>query len=253
MENEMKIELVFWAGTAIMIFLAIALISITLYYQNNIYKIKREEAQLLLEASLHSERMERKRIAADLHDGVLGDLGALRLYIALLSKSQDNNLIPGPEFIHFKRGIDDAIENTRLISYKLMPPLLESHGLVIALEDYLNRLGAKANTTFSIIAPYPVTLSSVYEYELFRIIQELCTNMISHGHATSCSIAFTADKGGVNVQVDDNGKPFDFKEMCTASKGNGMNNIRSRLSSINAVITQAKAEEGNSLLIKISA
>jgi signal transduction histidine kinase len=251
MENEMKIEAVFWAGTAIMLFLAVALISLALYYQNNIYKLKHQEAERLLQASLVSERMERKRIAADLHDGLLGDLTALRVYAALLSK-HNNAFTKNEEFIHFKAGIENAIESTRLISYKLMPPLLESHGLVVALQDYLNRISNNTNTSFEVVCEHKICLSPTNEYELFRVLQELSTNMIKHGKAKNCVITFTASPDCATVEIADDGMPYSFNEQSRSSKGNGMKNIISRLASINGALSQKQAEVGNCLLIKIN-
>lgn len=246
----MKIEMVFWMGTTIMLFLAIALISLTLFYQNNIFKIKRKEAELLLKASLESERHERQRIAADLHDGVLGDLAALRVYATLMHKN-NNSLSENDEFINFKLGIEDAIENTRLVSYKLMPPLLESHGLVIALEDYYNRLNYKTTTRFTINCHESIPLSILNEYELFRVLQELSINIVKHGEASYCQITFTATNEFINVEITDDGKIYDFNELCITSKGNGMKNILSRLQSINGTLLQKDTEQGNCLLLII--
>lgn len=247
----MKIEVVFWAGTAIMMFLAIALISLTLYYQNNIYKLKHQEAELLLQASLASERTERERIAADLHDGLLGDLTALRVYTAYLSK-QNNVLIDNEEFINFKAGIENAIESTRLISYKLMPPLLESHGLVVSLQDYLNRISINTSTRFTVICKNKINLSSTNEYELFRVLQELSTNMIKHGNVKDCTITFTTLLENIAVEIIDDGIAYNFNEQSVSSKGNGMKNIISRLASINGTLHQKHTETGNCLLIKIN-
>jgi signal transduction histidine kinase len=134
MEKNNEIDLIYWIGTAVMLVFGFGLIYLSLFYNTYIIKIKRKEAELLLKASLESEKKERERIAADLHDSVSSDLSAIRNYLAVILKSeQDDARIA--VFTDLKEGVETAIENTRTISYRLMPPLLEKMGLVAALDD----------------------------------------------------------------------------------------------------------------------
>ena len=91
MEVEKSIIYILWIGTFVMVALAIMVFSLTYFYQKRVQKIKIEEAKKLLSASLRSEEKERKRIASDLHDGVLGDLNAVRNFIAVLVQTETKN------------------------------------------------------------------------------------------------------------------------------------------------------------------
>ncbi|WP_159778025.1 sensor histidine kinase [Flavobacterium sp. 9AF] len=213
--------------------------------------MKRKEAELLLKTSLESEKQERKRIAADIHDGVSGDLNAIKNFLAVLYKketSEDKKAL----FDDIKTGVEAAIENTRLVSYKLMPPLLETSGFLVALQDYFTRLNSKTKAKFSIKCDdHSILLSNEISYELFRILQELTTNMIKYGQITSCEIYIKTEIGGYDIIIKDDGIPFNFKEMYAISKGTGLKNISSRLKVIDAIFKQNQVLLGNEFVISV--
>jgi len=231
-----------------MVFLAFGLIFLALFYQYYFFKAKRQEAEQLLKVSLDSEKKERQRIAADLHDSVLADLSAIRNYALLLQKSKPEMQLE-PAFIEMKSGVETAIENTRLISYKLMPPLLETFGLVAALNDYATRLTKSAGVAFHIVNTQEINLSPTVSYELFRVIQEFSTNMVKHGCGSQCNITIELEKNAIHIAIIDDGIPFDFVASATTSKGLGMGNINSRLQLIGATLSQSITRQGNNFHI----
>ena len=85
MENSTEITAVYWIGTSVMLLICFGIFFLVLSYRNNLFKIKENEADLLLKATLEGERMERNRIAADLHDSVSGDLNAIKNYLLVYS------------------------------------------------------------------------------------------------------------------------------------------------------------------------
>src|SRR5690625_5802132 len=74
-----------------MFFLALGVLLFVVLYRNKLHKIKRRESEQILEASIESERRERKRIAMDLHDGISGDLSAIQNYIAILHRKEKDH------------------------------------------------------------------------------------------------------------------------------------------------------------------
>jgi signal transduction histidine kinase len=231
-----------------MLLLAFGLIFLVLFYQNYFSKMKTKEAEQLLKVSLDSEKNERQRIAADLHDSVAGDLSAIKNYLLLLQKT-DNNLKDSPVFDEIKTGVENALENTRLISYKLMPPLLEGFGLVAAVMDNFERLMNKTTISFAVVADDIPKLSPTISYELFRIIQEFTTNMIKYGQVTECKMHIRELPGRIHIEIIDNGKSFNFSELLAVSKGTGLKNINSRLRVIEAELMQQKTTIGNHFTI----
>ena len=196
--------------------------------------MKRKEAELLLKSSLESEKRERMRIAADLHDGVSGDLNAIRNYLSILYRGE-KDAEKQELFSEIKEGVEAALENTRQVSYKLMPPLLELAGFQPALEDYFERLTTNSKIAFEVVCNSPSPdFTHETAYELFRIVQELTTNMIKYGAVTHCLLLLSSSDSAQFIEIIDNGIPFNFNATLKTSKGSGLKNISSRLKVIGA-------------------
>jgi signal transduction histidine kinase len=241
----------FWIGTAVMLLFAFGVLFLVLFYQNYFIKIKRKEAELLLKASLESEKKERMRIAADLHDGVSGDLNAIRNYLSILHKGE-KDMEKQELFAEIKGGVEAALENTRQVSYKLMPPLLELAGFTVALQDYFERLTLSSKITFETVSKTdaPEFFQEV-GYELFSIVQELTTNMIKYGAISHCQVTIYSLEKEHCIEITDDGTSFDFKALLAISTGSGLKNISSRLKAIEAKMEQREMSEGNHFIITL--
>ena len=249
MEGTSDIKSVFWLGTSVMLFLAFALVFLVLFYQNHFIKMKRKEAETLLKTALDSEKEERQRIAKDLHDSVQSDLSAIRNFLVILDK-QTKDQPTHSLVLETKNAIEKAIENTRTISSKLMPPLLETAGFSAALMDYLAQLSVLTGKEFVFKTDLAaVQLSAYYSYELFRVAQEFCQNMLKHGHITQALFALYATTEGISLEIIDDGVAFDFKSAYQQSKGSGLHNIQSRIKSMKAKLVQREVTVGNHFVI----
>ena len=248
MEGTQDIIPVFYAGTAVMLALAFGLIFLVLFYQGNLARIRRAEAEHLLRVSIESEQQERRRIAADLHDGVCGDLSAIKYYLAMLEKKQSGS---GDMLREIRDGIDNALDNTRMVSYKLMPPLLESLGFVAALGDNFERLSARTEAAFSVRGTEPGLPVSIH-YELYRVVQEFTTNMIKYGAISRCAVLVSGSEKYAEIVIEDDGAPYDFFALAESSRGSGLKNITTRLRAVSGTLVQNKVPEGNRFTIKIS-
>ncbi len=248
--NGEEIISLFWIGTFVMLFLALGLIVLVVSYQRHFFRMKREEAENMLKASLESEKNERARIAADLHDGVSGDLSAIRNYLNILSKKETSpaNI---EMFNDIKESIENALQNTRAVSHNLLPPLLETEGLVAALKNYLDGVGTKSGIDFVIEGDVKTDLAPLESYQLFRVFQEFTTNMIKYGNVSLVQLKFSRDMDFLNIDVQDNGNSFNFKENLAKPNASGLKNISSRLHVIGAELTQQPAETGNHFTITL--
>lgn len=251
MENETGLKLVFWISTIMMLLMTIAILAISLVYRKNTYKIKQKESENLLKASMESEKRERQRIAADFHDSVSGDLNAIRNYITILAQSEDDEY-KKTIISEIKSGLDNTLNNVQYISYNLMPPMLESSGLIPTLQSYFDRVIKMNNITISFSyyqRDIPITLSIAYE--LFRIIQELISNMIKHGKSTQIDLSIEKNNEVIELKITDNGATFDLYKSLQTTSGMGLKNIISRTKYINAFLTQEKSETGNLIVIRL--
>lgn len=213
--------------------------------------MKRKEAELLLKTSLESEKNERQRIAADIHDGVSGDLNAVRNFISILLRTE-TDADKKEMFSEINNGVEAALENTRLVSYKLMPPLLEKAGFVPAVQDYLDRINKTSEANFELsVNGFTYEIPQDKAYELFRITQEFTSNMMKYGNISKCNIGLNDTNENYSISIEDDGIPYDFKELYATSKGAGLKNISSRIKVIEANFEQIPQEKGNKFVLSV--
>lgn len=234
-----------------MLLISLGILFLVLSYRNHLFKIKQKEADLLLKASLEGERIERNRIAADLHDSVSGDLNAIKNYLLFIEKT--SRLNEHQEILdEIKNSVVLALENTRLVSYKLMPPLLENLGLVPTVEDYLEQISKKTQLSFTLhAAKEGLHFEPDVAYEVFRIVQEFTTNMIKYGKLSTCQVLFDRVGNENIIEITDDGTPYDFFRLMPASSGTGLKNINSRIKSIGAELIQKPTDNGNHFVIHL--
>ena len=249
MENEIGLKLFFWIGTAIMLLSVLGVVMIVAIYRSKIHKTNKEESDNLLNISLSAEKRERKRIASDLHDSISGDLSAVQNYITLLYRKEDDSF-KKEIFNEVETALGNILEDIQDISYNLMPPMLESLGLVSTLRSYFDRV--RKWNKITITETYDtddLNIPSSDAYELYRIVQELITNMIKHGHSKHIDFSIWTNPKVVIIEILDNGSSFDFYKSLKEPSGMGLKNITSRIKYIGAKLLQTSAEKGNKIQI----
>jgi len=251
MANEIELKFLFWVGTFMMLALAVTLILITLLYHKRVYSMREKEAENLLKATLEVEQKERRRIASDFHDGVNGDLNAISNYISLLYAKEEDSFKKSV-LQEVRQTLDHTKENIQMISYNLMPPLLDTLGLVAVLKDFFVkfRKWSKIGVDDRYLNEY-ITLTQTEAYELYRIIQELFNNMFKHGKISQVDFSISASDQFVKVILSDNGAPFDFYQQLKTSKGIGLKSITTRLKQIGAQLEQERPETGNTIILNL--
>jgi len=149
---------------------------------------------------------ERRRVARELHDGLVQDLAATKLIFARIveesAQLKDQLATNGIEIL------DSAIQQVRTISYLLHPPLLDESGLASALRIYLDGVSKRSGIKTSLdVQPknFP-RLAAEVETAIFRIIQEALTNVFRHSSATSSWVVLSQEETRVVAMVRDNGK-----------------------------------------------
>jgi signal transduction histidine kinase len=84
---------------------------------------------------------------------------------------------------------------------------------------------------------------------LYRITQEVLSNIIKHADATKVNIQLHYTANELNLEITDNGCGFDIN---TNEKGNGLNNIQKRAQSLNGeAFIISKSGTGTTITIKI--
>lgn len=251
MESPSEVKIFFWLGTCLMLLLAFGLLFFVMFYQRQFLKSKQLEAERLLKAILDSEKRERQRIAKDLHDGVQSDLRAISNYFLLLSRKIEEEQIQGL-LKETQVALEDTIENIRLISYKLIPPLMETRGFAVTVHDYFERLSKSSGKIFALQEQNDeIVIPNSLGYELFRIIQEFSSNMLKYGSINECKLFFYENNNRIFLELVDDGVSFDFMACYLKSSGSGLQNIQSRLKAIKATLEQREIVSGNHFVIHL--
>ncbi|MFK8037642.1 MAG: sensor histidine kinase [Crocinitomicaceae bacterium] len=198
-----------------------------------------------LKAVIEAEEKERKRIAADLHDGIVQQLGGLKLGLQNVLANNKSN-----ESQRVIKILDEATTELRELSHQMMPRALGELGLIPALEDLFDKsLGlTKIQYQFEHFG-LSERLPENIEIAIFRISQELINNVIRHSRAQLANMQLFKSGNFIVLIVEDNGKGFDDTQK---DKGIGLMNISSRLDTINGQVNyEPSPESGTLVTIKI--
>ncbi|MCW3104774.1 MAG: domain S-box protein [Bacteroidetes bacterium] len=206
----------------------LALVDVTLRKkQEEQYAIQKLSQQKeTLNTILQTQEEERLRIAEALHNG-LGQL----LYAAKL-KLEDvkENKALKKQLQDF---LNDAITETRNLSFTLMPTLLKDFGLKVILEETARRFSTEKFHLECKVTGFKTRLPGLQEIAIFRIVQELLNNVLKHSNATEALIHVKKQKENIHIKVKDNGKGFDAARKLQVKSGTGLATVSNRLQLLN--------------------
>jgi signal transduction histidine kinase len=217
-------------------------------YKSRVREIERRQAaqQAFARQMLESQEQERKRIAAEIHDG-LGQTLAIIKNRALLGRSTSTDLESAIEqFELIAAQSTQAIDEAKDISYNLRPYLLDRLGLTKALESMIGKVADASGIRFTTeIAELDGLFSPDEEINLYRIAQECLNNIVKHSGATSATVRLRREQDWVELIVSDNGHGFaetDFSDSANdrreqPRRGFGLMGIRERARLFQAVPT----------------
>jgi len=198
---------------------------------NEISKLKEAENSSK-HALLNGQEQERQRIAADLHDAVNPILSAAKLR---MESVQDKIADPRnkADLASIEALLARAMNEIKDISVNLMPSTLRDFGLSYTLQDYCNKIFTGGTPTIDLdIHGLKNRLDKPIEIALFRIAQELLNNAIKHADATQVDIQVIAHQHSIILMVEDDGKGFHLSTTEVSNKGFGIQNVRSRVTSL---------------------
>jgi len=195
-------------------------------------RLEAERAELRqsqLQAVIASQEEERRRFAADLHDGLGQIISAIRLG---LSKEK----VEADSIDYSLRLLHDMNLEIRNIAFNLMPQVLMKEGL----HDALKELAHRVNQTGSVYIDVQThnlnpALDSTYRIALYRICQEWINNVLKYSACKKITLQAIQHPDELVITIEDDGTGFDA-DLLTHGKGNGWKNINSRLSLIHGKI-----------------
>lgn len=170
-------------------------------------------------ALIEGEERERRRVAAELHDGIGVMLGTARLQ---LEGPDDRSRAKAGKLIA------DAGSEVRRVSHALMPGSLLQLGLLEALRELADGINSAGGMQVQVHGHgLKERLPQALEVGLYRIAQEAINNALKHAAATRCTVELSLEDAGRRCQlvVADDGSGF---ATGASAAGNGIMNIRTR-------------------------
>ena len=175
-----------------------------------------EESLRALAARLHSVREEEQtRIAREIHDQLGQAMTGLKMDLMWVV----TRLPPGQRALAAKaksmsRLIDDTIRMVRKIASRLRPEVLDELGLLAAIgwqaRDFQKRAGIRCKVG---LPAEPVALDQGCSTAVFRIFQELLTNVARHATATKVDVVMRVGADALVLVVEDNGRGIPEEEI----------------------------------------
>jgi PAS domain S-box-containing protein len=192
---------------------------------------QRKVRSMTSELALTEER-QRRDLAQDLHDSIGQTLALSKLRVDSMRYGEAASKI-SPELESLSRNLEDAIEQTQSLIFRLSPPVLYQVGLGEALEYLAELMERSYGVPIAVSSelnslPLPEDESVL----LFRAVQELLINMVKHAKARRSSVTLKRSDNQVQVEVQDDGVGFDTGTLSTqgsVKKGFGLLSIRERL------------------------
>jgi len=194
--------------------LAIALLALAGLQVPLAYRVARrvrrsqEDRERFLQRAIDSSDLERRRIAADLHDGSVQQLAGVSMSLAATADSLDQR---DPTASHALRDAAAAtrrsVRSLRSAVMGIYPPDLQRAGLRAGLTDLAAPL-AEDGVRTDVNVPADLILPPEIETLLFRASREAIRNIATHAHAHHVQLEVSSHGGRVALEVVDDGVGF---------------------------------------------
>ncbi|MDZ7936339.1 MAG: sensor histidine kinase [Emticicia sp.] len=241
----------------------LAIILFVTYYQRKqiqqkvaIQELKNEMQRQMLESALEVQEVERVRIAKDLHDEIGAMLSVTKMSFNQLLRKLDNAEDLATMGKQTRELLEQSISQVRRISKELVPSTLEEFGLILSIDEFIQKVHLASTTSFTFshegIAEKQ-RFDKKIELTIYRLIQELVNNALKHSEAKEITLKLTTKDNKIIFIFTDDGKGFDFTTIRNDPKsGLGLRNMESRLSVINGAIdVQSSIGKGTTTTIEI--
>lgn len=206
---------------------------VAIRYEITKRKQMEEELKTLPQHIIEAQEAERDRISREIHDDVGQSLATLKILIQ--SYLAEAALFPEQKISYEKilNYINDTISKVRHLASGLRPSTLEVLGLNSALQSLVQDFRARKGPQIRLrLAPLDTLVFHAEPINVYRVVQEALTNIISHAQAKKVDIRFYRKKDFLYGVIKDDGKGFLKKQKTrgrTAAGGLGLSTMQERI------------------------
>ena len=215
-----------------------------------IKELQQKNKLLALNSMIEGQAAERLRIAKDLHDSLGGLLSTVKAHFTTIQKEieqlEELNITAKTNSL-----IDEACIEVRRISHNMMPHALSISGLQGAVEDIAENLRDEGYEATLEVNHLPEKIEATKEVMIYRLVQEIISNIRKHAEAKSVLIQILGYKKELNLIIEDDGKGFIYDEAMEKG-GLGLKSINSRVQFLDGTISwDSQPNKGTSVTINI--
>jgi hypothetical protein len=204
-----------------------------------------------IDIMLEGQEKERQRIANDLHDNLGSMLATLKLNFENL-KIRKNELREDEDKLYQKTDelIEEAYQKVRRMAHAKNAGVFASEGLIPTLKKLAEKISIPGKLSIEVNAfGFNERLENKMEIAIFRMVQELSTNIIKHSRATEASVQLTNHDDNINIIIEDNGIGMDISNIGKAD-GMGLDSIKKKAEQLGGTFTiDSKKGKGTTIII----
>lgn len=172
------------------------------------YRLRRLAARIQ-----ETREEERARLSREVHDRLGQSLTGLRMDIAMIERTAS---VLDPEVRKrlqaMKCSIDDTVGMVRKIASDLRPGILDDLGIQAAIEWETSEFSARSGIDVNFrheIAECSANIDRSMATTIFRVLQELMTNIVRHADAEMIVVSLRCIDDSLVLVVEDDGIGFD--------------------------------------------
>ena len=217
----------------------------------------RDSREQLRALSAHLERVreeDRTRIAREIHDELGQALTGLKMDLSWFAAR-----LPNLPALHEKSAamlklIDSTVNAVRRLSTELRPAILDSLGLIPAIEWLAQEFEKRTGVTCEFLtADENLTVDEERTTALFRICQEALTNVTRYARASAVHLVLETDEKQISLRISDNGRGITDAE-AKGTKSFGLLGMRERARLLGGTLDITGAPgKGTTLTVRIPA
>jgi PAS domain S-box-containing protein len=221
----------------------------------DITAVKKAQEQLrrLSGSIMDSQEKERTAIARELHDELGQLLTALRMdSVWIRNRLKDKDSRAADRALTMCTLIDKTIEEVRSMAIRLRPGVLDTLGLVDALEWFTADFEKRTGITCFFEHRHVPSIKDTLATAAYRITQEALTNVARHADASRVDVLLSTEDHILTLSVTDDGRGFNLQEL-TESEGLGVAGMRERASLVGGTLeVQSQQQKGTRVYFRVS-
>jgi signal transduction histidine kinase len=215
------------------------------------------ERKRAMQTVLRATEQERIRLAADLHDGPVQELTALRYGLTRARNRIQRGHAEQAEGLlaELEDELASGITGLRRLMAELRPAVLDEQGLEVALHNQVRAFEATSGVACAISTGLHSRLAPDLETVLYRVTQETLNNVGKHAGASRVTVSLEAENGSVHLRINDDGVGFDPAAAAKLlSEGHfGLAGMRERVEMVGGHLTIESAPgKGTSVAVEMA-